>query len=202
MTTIPWDIHQIYSSPYITSRKESGKVNHQRSNGSERIIEYPDRPGRRVNFNSIVKTDSSLHFITKEEEQAVWYNSKELRDLSYQDRDLVLTAKQLGHHDEDDPEFCLRGLETTLSRRSALEQRSRRVSIVKAVLFEQKGGTAAHIRKKSLAISKEARHIAAANGQQDAEAVRNTNVFYFSENKASLEASSIVIDHKTRTICL
>ncbi len=124
----------------------------------------------------------------------MWYSSKELRELSSQDRDLVLTAKQLGHA-ENDEEFCLRGLETILSRRAALEQRYRRVSIVKAVLFEQSDGDPARIRKKSLTISKEARHLAALHGQQDAEAV---------DMVSSVAASnaSIVIDHKTRTICL
>ncbi|GAX22472.1 hypothetical protein FisN_14Hh087 [Fistulifera solaris] len=186
MTTIPWDTHpQVYSSPYITSRKESGRVH--RLDPDDRI-EYAVRPGRRVNFSSIIKTDSTTHFITEEEGQAIWYSSKELRELSSQDRDLVLTAKQLGHNDE---EFCLRGLETILSRRAALEQRSRRISIVKAVLFEQSDGDPARIRKKSLAISKEARHLAALHGQQDAEAVSVT-----------ASNASIVIDHKTRTICL
>ncbi|GAX10589.1 hypothetical protein FisN_14Lh087 [Fistulifera solaris] len=185
MTTIPWDTHpQVYSSPYVTSRKESGRVN--RLDPDDRIA----RPGRRVNFSSIIKTDFTTHFITDEEGQAIWYSSKELRELSSQDRDLVLTAKQLGHA-ENDEEFCLRGLETILSRRAALEQRSRRVSIVKAVLFEQSDGDPAQIRKKSLAISKEARHLATLHGQQDAEAV-----------SVAASNASIVIDHKTRTICL
>lgn len=209
MTTIPWDIHQVHSSPYITSRKMGEKVNRH---GHDRT-EYPERKGRRVNFNSIVKTDSSLHFITKEEEQVVWYSSKELRDLSYKDRDMILTAKQLGH-EENNGEFCLRGLETAFSRRAALDQRTRRLSIVKAVLFEQSEGIPhadpAQIRKKSLAISKEARHVAALNGQQDAETVRNATSFYhsYSENASNHDKStvtssgSIVIDHKTRTICL
>lgn len=220
MTTIPWDIHQIYPSPNFISRKESGRLNHHhppprnttsnKNTNLERIeYSYPERPGRRVQFSLMVKTDhASSHYITPEEEQAVWYNSKELRDLSYQDRDLILTAKQLGHLENG--EFCLRGLETYLSRRAALEQRSRRVSIVKVVLFEQQSDHAAQmIRKKSLAISKEARQLALVYGQQDAEAVRTNDSSddYYSENTARSnrrrrDQSIVVIDHKTRTICL
>lgn len=202
MTTVPWDFHQVYPSPCPTLRNENGKVNHHHR---EDRFEFLERPGRRVHFNSIVKTDSSIHFITNEEEQAIWYSSKELRDLSYKERDLVLTAKQLGHEDNNE-EFCLRGLETTLSRRAALEQRARRVSIVKAVLFEQNDGPAdpAQIRKKSLAISKESRQIAALYGIQDAEAVASSDKPDESsrDRLAVFSGGSIFIDHETRTIRL
>lgn len=170
---------------------------------------------RRVRFEETAAIHlSSALYITEDEVESLWYNSKELADISKQDKMLLRVARQYGLNSRS-KDFCLRGLEVSFSRRSKIETRARKVSLLQAVLIEQHSQFAngisdpAKIRRKSVAASKSARQLAAQLARQDereARAIQRADAPRFNRSQSCFDRricmEKIHIDHSSRTIIL
>lgn len=185
---------------------------------------------RKLGFadNVVECGDAARLGMTEDEIASVWYTSKELSDMAKEDRRMLLVARQFGLHTKVN-EFCVRGLESHLSRRSRIEQRVRKAAVLQAVLTEQHNQRLRNVyepsrlRRKSLAASKPSRKHALYLATQDSlevlsfrsldvrgsktmadppSAIRRSRSAYDVRPSHEDAMEKIIIDHDTRTIFL
>jgi hypothetical protein len=171
------------------------------------------RSGRKqVRFaETITKCDSSVHYITEEEREALWYTKKELNSILKDSKKLLQVAR-LGLNDGSN-EFCLRGLEDSFSRRSRIETRRWRDAVRQAVFMEQlkqrtkKIHDPSRLRRKCSAASKPPRQFAfelAGQDAMDVRAFRRADAPRFHRSQSCPDRQTLMknarIDRSTRTI--
>jgi hypothetical protein len=187
---------------------------------SSQLAKERPRWARKVRFeDNIAKCDSSTHYITEEEHATVWYTAKDLKDLTKEEKRKVQVERQWFSLKARSNDFCLRGLEASFSRRSRIEKRVRKVSVLQAVFIEQHKqrmkniNDPSRIRRRCSAASKPARQLASILASEDAfevSAFRMTDSprydrsrsFYHRQEFRAEKMGKIHIDHSTRTIVL
>ena len=174
------------------------------------------RKPRVVKFQKEVEIfQSPAEYMTQEEMDAAWYSIKELADIEKEDAKLLRVARQFGIDSSSSSKFCLRGLEINFSRRSRLETRSRKITLISTVLLEQQNqflrgeNDPARIRRKSVAASKPARQFAMQLARQDelaARAIQRAKAPRYHRSKSCFDRrvcmEKIQIDHSLRKIVL
>jgi hypothetical protein len=210
ITRDPHSFTMTLSSVSMAWRNDPDRIDPASSQPAEERL----RLARKVRFqDKITEYDSSTHYITEEERAAVWYKAKELNDLTKEDKQKVQVERQFGLHSRSN-DFCLRGLEAGFSRRSRIETRVRKVSVLQAVFVEQHSqrmkniNDPSRIRRRCSAASKPARQLASKLASEDAfevSAFRTTDSPNYDRSgsfclRKELCVEKIQIDRSTRTI--